>query len=88
MERLGDMTAVERSYNLRIPLAVDGREMYLHFLSKVDCIRSCTLSHAPLWGHSREEVICYISISREVMDPSRKSKFNGGGYRGPHRGQW
>ena len=40
MERLGDMTGAARSENLRIPLATDGREICLRFLSKEDCIRS------------------------------------------------
>ena len=42
MERLGDTTGAARSENLRIPLAEDVREICLHFLSKGDCIRSCT----------------------------------------------
>ena len=71
------MTAVARSKNLRIPLAADGREICLHFLSRVDCIRSFTRSHAPVRGQNREAVIHYIRIGRDVMDPSRKSKFNG-----------
>ena len=42
MERLGDMMSPACSENLRIPLAADGREICLRFLSKGDCIRSCT----------------------------------------------
>ena len=34
MERHGGMTGVARSENLRIPLAEDGREICLRFLSK------------------------------------------------------
>ena len=33
-------------------------------------------------------MIRHIRIGTEVMDPSRKRKFNGGGYRGSHRGHW
>ena len=36
MEILGDMTATARSKNLCIPLAADGREICLRFLSKGD----------------------------------------------------
>ena len=57
MERLRDMTAAAHSEKLRIPLVADNREIYLHFLSKGDCIRSCTLSHAPVRGQNREAVI-------------------------------
>ena len=42
MERLGDMTGAARSENLRIPLEADGREICLRFISKGDCVRSCT----------------------------------------------
>ena len=88
MERLGYMTVAARSENLHIPLSVDGREICLHFLSKGDCIRSCMRSHAPVRGHNRETVILYIRVGREVMDPSRKIKFNGGGDQGSHGGHW
>ena len=50
MERLGYMTAEERSENLRIPLEEDGREIFLRFLSKGYYIRSCTRSYAPVRG--------------------------------------
>ena len=36
MERIGDMTGAARSENIRIPLAEDGREICLRFLSKGD----------------------------------------------------
>ena len=48
MERLGDMTGAAHLENLRIPLAEDGREIYLRFISKVECVRSCTCSHVPV----------------------------------------
>ena len=88
MERLRDMTGEARSDNLHIPLEANGREIFLRFLSKGDCIRFCTRSQAPAQGHNKDEVIRYIRISREVMDLSRKQKFNGGGHRGYHRGHW
>ena len=64
MEILVDMTATARSENLRIPLAEDGREICLRFLSKVDYIRSCTLSHAPVQVNNRYSVIQYIIVCR------------------------
>ena len=79
MERLGYMTAAERSNNLCIPFTADGRDICLHFLSKGYCIRSCTRSHVPVRGRNRKAVICYIRVGRDVMDPSMKRKFNGGG---------
>ena len=88
MERLGDMTGAARLENLRIPLLADGREICLRFLSKGDYIRSCTLSHAPVRGHNQDSVIRYIRVAREVMDPSRKRNFDGGGDQGSHGGHW
>ena len=88
MERLGEMTPAAHSEKPRIPLAADGREICIHFLSKGDCIRSCTRSHAPVRVQSREAVICYIRIDGDVTDPSRKRKSNGGGYRGSHGVNW
>ena len=64
MEILVDMTATARSENLRIPLAEDGREICLRFLSKLDYIRSCTLSHAPVQVNNRYSVIQYIIVCR------------------------
>ena len=66
----------------------DGREIYLHFLSKGDCFISCTLSHAPIQGHNRDLVIRYIKVAREAMDPSRKRKFDGGGDQVSNGGYW
>ena len=40
MERTGEMTVAARLENLCIPLAADGREICLRFLSKRDCISS------------------------------------------------
>ena len=88
MERLGDMTAAARSENLHIPLTADGREICLHFLSKGDCIKYCTISHAPVRGNNREAVIQYIRVGRVVMDPSSKRNFHGGGDQGSHRRHW
>ena len=88
MERLGEITAAAHSENLHIPLAADGREMFLRFQSKGDFMRSYMGSHAPMWGHNVEAVLRYIRIRRDVMDPSKKSKFNGGGNQGSHRRHW
>ena len=52
MERLGDMIEAARLENLRIPLAADGRDICLHFLSTGDCVISCKRSHAPVRGHN------------------------------------
>ena len=88
MERLGDITLTARLENLYIPLAEDGREICLRFLSKGECIRSYTRSHAPVQGHNQDSVIRYIMVGREVVDPSRKRKFDGGVDRGSHGGHW
>ena len=69
-------------------MAADGGEICLHLLSKRDCIRSCMRSHAPEQGQNREAMIRYIRISRDVMELSRKRKFNGGRDWGSHRGHW
>ena len=69
-------------------MEADGGEISLISLSKGDCIRFCTRSHVPVRGHNREAVIRYIRVGRDVMDPSRKRKFNGGGDRGYHGGHW
>ena len=34
--------------NLRLPMGADGREICLRYISKGECDRSCTRSHAPL----------------------------------------
>ena len=70
MERLGDMTGAARSENLCIPLEADGREICLSFLSKGDCIRSCTRSHVSVGGHNQDSVIRYIMVAREAIDQS------------------
>ena len=74
--------------NLYIPLAEDGREICLRCLSKVGCIMSYTRSHEPVQGQNRGAVICFTRIGRDVMDSSRKRKFNGGRDRGSHWGHW
>ena len=47
-ENVGILTQVARSENLRLPMGSDGREICLFYISKGECDRSCTLSHAPL----------------------------------------
>ena len=64
MEKLGEIRAATRTENLCIPVAADGRDICLHFLSKIDYIRSCTRSHAPVQEHTREAVLGYIRISK------------------------
>ena len=64
MERLGDMTGAERSENFCIPLAADGRDVCLRFLSKGCCISSCTRSHVTVQGHNIDSVIRYIRVTR------------------------
>ena len=86
MERIGDMIGAARSENLRIPLAADGRDICLHFFSKVDSVRSCTRSHAPVQVQNRDLVIRYTRVARESMDTSRKRKFDGGRDQGSHGG--
>ena len=88
MERLGDMTAAACSENLRIPLAVDGRDISLGFHSKGDCIGSCMHSHVPVQGQNRAAVLRYIRINREIMDPSSKRKFYDGVDQVSHGGHW
>ena len=81
-------TEAVRLENLHIPLAADGREICLRFLSKVYCIRFCTRSHAPMREHNQDTVIRYIRVSRKAMDTSRKRNFDGGGDQGSHREHW
>ena len=69
MERLGEITATERSENLRCPLAADGREICLRFHSKVYFVRSCTRSHGPVRGQIQENILRYIGICRVALDP-------------------
>ena len=47
-ENLGILTQVARTENLRLYVGVDGREIYLWYISKGECNRSCTRSRAPL----------------------------------------
>ena len=63
-ENLGILTQVARSENIRLPVGVDGRDICLQYISKVECNRSCTRSHVPLRGHMRELVIWFIWGSR------------------------
>ena len=80
IENMGNMTLAARSENLCIPLAADGREICLHFRSNGDCVRSCTRSHAPVRGHNKDLVICYIRGAGDVMNQFHKKKYNGGRY--------
>ena len=88
MERLGEITATARLENFCCPFAADGGEICLHFHSKVYCVRSCTLSHVPLRGHSQDNVLRYIGICRFALDPSKKRKNCGGGDWGYYEGHW
>ena len=85
-ENLGILTQVARSENLRLPMGADGREICLRYISKVECDKSCTRSHAPLRGHTKEIVIIFIRGSREAMN--KKRKFDGVGAKASHRGTW
>ena len=67
MERLGDMTGETRLEKLCIPLAADGRDICLRFLSKGYFIGSCTRSHAPMQGRNIYSVIRYIRVARGVV---------------------
>ena len=57
MEKLGEITAAARSDNIRFPLVEYGRDICLQYHSKVECVRSCMRSHAPLRGHIWDNVI-------------------------------
>ena len=87
MEKLGDITAAARSEKLLFPLCEDGMEICLLYHTKEECIRSYTRSHAPLQGHSAEDMIRYIGIFRVDFNPLRKRNFDGGGNRGLYGGQ-
>ena len=65
-ENLGIITKFARQENLCLPMGADGREICLRYISKGECDRSCTCSHAPLRGHTRELVIRFIRGSREA----------------------
>ena len=47
-KNLGILTQVAHQENLRLPMGADGREICLRYISKGECDRSCTRSHAPL----------------------------------------
>ena len=59
-ENLGILTQVARSENLRLAIGVDGRDICLGCILKVECDRYCTRSHVPLRGNMRESVIRFI----------------------------
>ena len=85
-ENLGILMQVARSENLRLPMRAEGRYICLRDISKGECDSSCTLSHAPLRGHTRELVIRFIRGSREAMN--KKRKFDGVGAQASHGGTW
>ena len=85
-KNLGIITKFARQENLRLPIGADGREICLHYISKGECDRSCTRSHAPLRGPTRELVIRFIRGSREAMN--KKRKFDGVGDQASHGGYW
>ena len=88
IENMGNMKFSAHSENLRLLLVEDGREICLHFISKEDCVRSCTCFHAPLRGHHQDLVIHYIRGPRELMNQFNKRKYDGDGYQGSHGGHW
>ena len=47
-KNLGILTQVAHQENLRLPMGANGREICLRYISKGECDRSCTRSHAPL----------------------------------------
>ena len=83
---MGILTKFARQENLRLPLGDDGREICLCYISKGEFARSCTRSHAPLQGHTRELVIRFIRGSREAMN--KKINFDGVGAQASHVGSW
>ena len=52
-KKLGILTQVAHQENLRLTMGADGREICLRYISKGECDRSCTRSHASLRGHTR-----------------------------------
>ena len=80
------ITKFAHQENLRLPMGADGREICLRYISKGDCDRSCTRSHAPLREHTRELVISFIRGSREAMN--KKRKFDGVVSQASHGGSW
>ena len=85
-ENLGIITKFARQENLRLPMGAYGREICLCYISKGECDRYCTRSHAPLRGHMRELVIRFIRGSREAMN--KKRKFDGVGAQASHEVSW
>ena len=85
-KNLGILKQVSRQENLRFPMGDDGREICLCYISKGECDRSCTRSHAPLREHTRELLIRFIRVSREAMN--KKRKFDGIGAQESHGGTW
>ena len=85
-ENLGILTQVARSENLRLPMGEDGREICLRYISKGECDRSCTRSHATLCRHTRELIIQFIQGYREAMN--KKQKFDGVEVQASHGGHW
>ena len=87
IEHLGSMTQAARTENLRLPVGADGGEICLRFTSKGYCNRSCTRSHVPLRGHTRESVIRFIRGYREEMNKNKRH-FDGVGEQGSHGIHW
>ena len=85
-ENLGILMQAARSENLLLPMGEDGREICLQYISKGECDRSCTRSHATLRGHTRELVISFIRGYREAMN--KKRKFDGVGAQASHGETW
>ena len=70
------MTQAACTEILRLPIGADGRDICLWFISKGECNRSCTRSHAPLHRHRRELVIRFFKGSIEAMNKNNR-KFDG-----------
>ena len=85
-EKFGILTQAAHTEDLCLPVGADGRDVCLRYILKIECNRSCTRSHAPLHGHTRELVIRIIQGSREAMN--KKRKFDGVGAQASHRGTW
>ena len=85
-KNLGIITKFARQEKLRLPIGADGRDICLSYISKGECNRSCTRSHAPLRGHTRELVIRFIKGSKEAMN--KKRKFDGVGAQASHGRSW
>ena len=68
-------------------MVVDGREICLRYHSKVECVRHCLCSQAPLRGGIRGNLIRCIGNFRAAHKPYIKKIFNGGGNWGSCGGQ-